>query len=100
MNGASAKVLNLRAISVFPVPVGPFINIFDGVTSARISSGNWFRRQRIRIAMAVAFFASLCDTIYLSRCATMSSGNRRHPGLVLLSGSIVAVPASATWSGA
>jgi hypothetical protein len=40
IKGASAKVLSRRAISVFPVPVGPFIKIFEGVTSARISSGN------------------------------------------------------------
>jgi len=84
MNGASASALRRLAISVLPVPVGPFIKIFEGVTSARKSSGSWFRRQRMRIAMAVAFLASSCPMTYLSKCATISSGNESELSCELL----------------
>ena len=63
-----------RATSVLPHPVGPTKSTLRGVTSFRNSSGSCFRRQRLRIAIATARFASLCPTMCRSNPATTSDG--------------------------
>jgi ammonia channel protein AmtB len=59
-NGAPASLARRRAISVLPLPVGPMRMMLFAVISPRIASGAFCRRQRLRMAMATAFFASVC----------------------------------------
>lgn len=59
-----------------PDPVGPIINIFFGMTSARISAGKRCRRQRFRSATATHFLASLWPMIYRSSSLTSRLGLR------------------------
>jgi hypothetical protein len=63
MNGAPASRARRRATSVFPTPVGPIMMMLYGVISSRMSSGAWARRQRLRTAIATAFFAASWPTI-------------------------------------
>ncbi len=56
-NGAPHSRDRRRAISVFPTPVGPIMMMFLGATSSRSSSGSFCRRERLRRAIATAFFA-------------------------------------------
>mmetsp|Transcript_8281 Transcript_8281/g.26204 ORF Transcript_8281/g.26204 Transcript_8281/m.26204 type:complete len:281 (+) Transcript_8281:1124-1966(+) len=58
INGAPIIFAIRRAISVLPTPVGPIIRMFLGVISSRSAPDTCCRRQRFRIAIAVAFFAS------------------------------------------
>lgn len=58
MKGAPIILAIRRAISVLPTPVGPIIRMFLGVISSRSAPGTCWRRQRLRIATAVAFLAS------------------------------------------
>lgn len=57
MNGELFNLAILRAISVFPDPVGPAIRMFLFVIYFRIFSGKYFLLQRFLIATATAFFA-------------------------------------------
>ena len=63
MNGAAASFARRRAISVLPTPVGPMRMMLLGEISSRISSGACCRRQRLRSAIATAFFAFPCPTM-------------------------------------
>jgi hypothetical protein len=75
-NGAPASLASRRAISVFPLPVGPMrMMLFDAI-SGRTASGARCRRQRLRSAMATAFFASPWPTMYRSSSATIWRGVR------------------------
>mmetsp|Transcript_76171 Transcript_76171/g.203593 ORF Transcript_76171/g.203593 Transcript_76171/m.203593 type:complete len:231 (+) Transcript_76171:877-1569(+) len=74
MKGASTSLANLRAISVFPTPVGPTIRIFRGTISALNSSGNCCRLHRLRKALDTARLASRCPMMYRSRKSTISWG--------------------------
>lgn len=58
INGESVSLANLRAISVLPQPVGPFISKFFGVISALRSPGRSFLLHRFLNAQAIAFLAS------------------------------------------
>jgi hypothetical protein len=53
--GAAASLASRRAISVFPTPVGPIMMMLLGTISA----------------MATAFLAASCPTMYLSSSATI-----------------------------
>src|SRR5688500_9055161 len=83
MNGAPVSPASLRAISVFPTPVGPIMMMFFGATSCRIDSGSWRRRQRFRTATATARFASAWPTMYLSSSETICLGVRCCIGRML-----------------
>ncbi len=72
--GAPARRARRRAISVFPTPVGPIMMMLLGTISSRRSSGTRWRRHRLRRAMATAFFAASCPTMYLSSSATICRG--------------------------
>src|SRR5881396_1337014 len=74
MNGAPASRASRRAISVFPTPVGPIMMMLLGRISSRMSSGAWARRQRLRTAIATAFFAASCPTMYRSSSETILRG--------------------------
>jgi hypothetical protein len=74
MKGALASRASRRAISVLPTPVGPIIRMFFGVISWRSGSATWARRQRLRKAMATAFFAAFWPTMCLSSSETISFG--------------------------
>lgn len=74
INGALVNLAILRAISVFPEPVGPEINIFFGTIYLRRFSGNNFLLQRFRIAIATAFLALTCPITYLSKYSTIFFG--------------------------
>jgi hypothetical protein len=63
MKGAPASFARRRAISVFPTPVGPMRMMLFGEISSRMDSGARCRRQRLRRAIATAFFASDCPTM-------------------------------------
>src|SRR5215204_4514044 len=76
MNGAPASFARRRAISVFPTPVGPMRMMLFGEISLRMDSGACWRRQRLRSAMATAFLASACPTMYRSSSATICRGVR------------------------
>src|SRR3546814_5907601 len=76
MKGACASLARRRAISVLPTPVGPIIRMFLGSTSSRRSSGNCWRRQRLRSAMATARLASFWPTMKRSSSETISRGER------------------------
>src|SRR5438093_474646 len=58
-----ARRLARLAISVLPTPVGPIMMMLFGMISSRISSGACARRQRLRTAMATAFFAASWPTM-------------------------------------
>ena len=74
MNGAWASLARRREISVLPTPVGPIMIIFFGAISSRRSSGTYWRRQRLRNAMATARLASFWPTMYRSSSETISRG--------------------------
>ncbi len=78
-NGAPQSFESRRAISVFPTPVGPIMMMFFGATSSRRSSGSFWRRVRLRSAMATAFLAFSWPMMYLSSSATISRGVRSPP---------------------
>ena len=61
--GAPARRASRRAISVFPTPVGPIMMMLFGRISSRMSSGACERRQRLRTAIATAFFATSWPTM-------------------------------------
>jgi hypothetical protein len=75
-NGAPASRASRRAISVFPTPVGPIMMMFLGRISSRRSGDTFWRRQRLRSAMATARFAARWPTTWRSSSATMSLGVR------------------------
>ena len=82
--GAPASRARRRAISVFPTPVGPIMMMLLGRISSRSSSSTCWRRQRLRSAMATAFLASFCPTMYLSSSATICARRELlEPGLLL-----------------
>jgi hypothetical protein len=58
MNGDCASRARRRAISVLPTPVGPIIRMFFGTTSSASSGASFWRRMRLRSAMATARFAA------------------------------------------
>lgn len=60
MNGAFVNFANLRAIYVFPDPVGPVIRIFLGFIYLRKFYGNSLRLHLFLIAIATDFFALPC----------------------------------------
>src|ERR1700690_1097763 len=74
MNGALASLASLRAISVFPTPVGPIMRMFFGGISGRRASATCCRRQRLRSAIATARFAAFWPTMCLSSSSTISRG--------------------------
>mmetsp|Transcript_12362 Transcript_12362/g.17625 ORF Transcript_12362/g.17625 Transcript_12362/m.17625 type:complete len:209 (+) Transcript_12362:211-837(+) len=74
MKGACANLASLRAISVFPTPVGPIISIFLGIISSLMFWGSFLRLQRFRKASATAFLASPCPTMKRSSSFTISLG--------------------------
>ena len=74
MNGASTNLANRRATSVLPTPVEPTMIIFLGATSSRISSGNIWRRDRFRSAIATDRLASPWPMIYRSSSSTICLG--------------------------
>ena len=74
INGASVSLASLRAISVFPDPVGPDINMFFGVIYRRNYSGIYFLLHRFLIAIATAFFASDWPITYASKYSTIFFG--------------------------
>ncbi len=74
MNGALVSDASLRAISVFPTPVGPIMMIFFGDTSCLSPSANCCRLHRLRMATATARFASPWPMMYLSNSATIWRG--------------------------
>src|ERR1700761_5591913 len=76
MNGASASLARRRLISVLPQPVGPIIRMFFGETSSRRSAPSRWRRQRLRIATATAFLASVWPMMCASSARTMALGVR------------------------
>jgi hypothetical protein len=65
-NGEFASLARRRAISVLPTPVGPIMIMFLGMTSSASSGASFWRRMRLRSAMATARLAALCPTTYLS----------------------------------
>ena len=73
-NGAWASRASRRASSVVPTPVGPIRMMFAGRISSRMSSSMLQRRQRLRSAIATAFFAAACPMTYLSSSATTWPG--------------------------
>ena len=53
-----------RAISVLPTPVGPIMMMFLGMMSSAMSGGSFWRRWRLRRAMATARLAgALTDDV-------------------------------------
>ena len=62
-NGAAASFASRRAISVLPTPVGPIIRMFFGWISSRRSPVTFWRRQRLRSAIATARFAAYWPTM-------------------------------------
>ena len=74
MKGEFASFARRRAISVLPTPVGPIMMMFLGMTSSASSAGSFWRRMRLRSAMATARFAWFCPTTYLSSSRTISRG--------------------------
>ncbi len=75
-NGECASRASRRAISVLPTPVGPIIRMFFGATSSAISGASFWRRTRLRSAIATARFAFRWPTTYRSSSATISRGVR------------------------
>ena len=73
-NGEFVSFASRLAISVFPVPVGPFNSRFLGTISALISSGSSFLRHRLRKATAMAFLASVCPMTNRSKYSTSCWG--------------------------
>ena len=73
-NGELASFARRRAISVLPTPVGPIMRMFLGITSSAISGSSFWRRMRLRSAMATARLASACPMTYLSSSRTISRG--------------------------
>ena len=73
-NGACERRESLRAISVFPQPVGPTMRMFLGTTSFLNESGRRWRLQRLRRAMATARLAAAWPTMCWSNRATVSEG--------------------------
>mmetsp|Transcript_23029 Transcript_23029/g.48273 ORF Transcript_23029/g.48273 Transcript_23029/m.48273 type:complete len:235 (+) Transcript_23029:737-1441(+) len=67
MKGAPASLASRRATSVLPTPVGPIMRMFLGMTSSRRGCCSLIRRQRLRIAIAIARLASCCPTMCLLR---------------------------------
>ena len=74
MKGELESLARRRAISVFPTPVGPIMRMFLGITSSAISGGSFWRRSRLRRAMATARLASGWPMTYLSSSRTISRG--------------------------
>ena len=74
MKGAPASRDSRRAISVFPTPVGPIMMILLGRISSRRSGSTFCLLHRFRSAIATAFFASSCPTMYLSSSSTTLRG--------------------------
>ncbi len=72
--GAWTSFASLRAISVFPTPVGPIMMMFFGMTSSRRSSDRRCRLQRFRSAMATARLALCWPMTYLSSSSTTCRG--------------------------
>ncbi len=65
-NGEFASLASRRASSVLPTPVGPIIRMFFGITSSAISGSSFWRRMRLRSAMATARLASaLADDVFV-----------------------------------
>mmetsp|Transcript_12717 Transcript_12717/g.38344 ORF Transcript_12717/g.38344 Transcript_12717/m.38344 type:complete len:217 (-) Transcript_12717:198-848(-) len=73
-NGASISLASLRAISVFPQPVGPTMRMFLGTISSFMGLSIRCRRHLLRSALATAFFASVWPTMLRSRISTTSRG--------------------------
>ena len=65
--GAPESFARRRATSVLPTPVGPIIKMFFGMTSSLRLLSSCMRRQRLRMAMAMARFASAWPTMCLFR---------------------------------
>ena len=70
IKGESVILASLLAISVFPDPVGPFINKFLGIISDLISPYKSFLLHLFLKAQATAFLASSCPITYLSKYST------------------------------
>ena len=66
MKGELASLARRRAISVLPTPVGPIMMMFLGMTSSANSGVSFWRRMRLRRAMATARLAWFWPTTYLS----------------------------------
>ena len=74
MNGDCASRASRRAISVLPTPVGPIIRMFFGAISSASSGASFWRRMRLRSAMATARLAAVWPMTYLSSSATICLG--------------------------
>ena len=57
--GELVSLARRRAISVLPTPVGPIMMMFLGMMSSARSGGSFWRRWRLRRAMATARLAAL-----------------------------------------
>jgi hypothetical protein len=71
MKGEFESRASRRAISVLPTPVEPIMMMFLGITSCAISGGSFWRRIRLRKAMATARLALCWPTTCLSSSATI-----------------------------
>src|SRR4026207_502465 len=74
MNGDCARRARRRAISVLPTPAAPSSRLFGGATSPASSGASFWRRPRLRNAMATARLALCWPTTYLSSSATIWRG--------------------------
>src|SRR5438045_2922098 len=91
MNGDCARRARRRAISVFPTPVGPIIRMFLGAISSARSGASFWRRIRLRSAIATARFAAVWPMTYLSSSATICLGVRASADVWVASGSRMAM---------
>src|SRR3954447_8993472 len=91
MNGDCASRARRRAISVLPTPVGPIIRMFFGATSSARSGVSFWRRVRLRSAMATARFALCCPTTYLSSSATICRGVSASAESCIRSGKVIGI---------
>ena len=76
MKGEFASFANRRAISVLPTPVGPIMMMFLGMISSASSGVSFWRRMRLRKAIATARLAACWPTTCLSSSLTISFGVR------------------------
>src|SRR3954464_3463844 len=93
MNGDRVSRARRRAISVLPTPVGPIIRMFFGAISSARSGASFWRRMRLRSAIATARFAAAWPTTYLSSSATIWRGVNDSLEVCVASGRRIAIAA-------
>ena len=94
MNGDCASRASRRAISVLPTPVGPIIRMFFGTTSSARSGGSFWRRMRLRNAMATARLACFWPMTYLSSSTTIWRGVSMSMAGASVSDKVMAIQSS------